>query len=108
MRTARPPEPSFTAIALSRAQVRGLRRSDVTRAPTYASRSARWTGGGSAESLPRATAASLDSGVEPMSLRQLLTYAHDSPEVEALSEAARAEPQRAFVSASLRPYLLAS
>src|SRR3954471_4831876 len=44
----------------------------------------------------------------PMALRQLLTYAHDSPEVEALSDAARLEPQRAFVSASLRPYLLAS
>src|SRR4051812_44115177 len=44
----------------------------------------------------------------PMALRQLLTYAHDSPEVEALSDAARREPQRAFVSASLRPYLLAS
>src|SRR3954462_35079 len=44
----------------------------------------------------------------PMALRQLLTYAHDSPEVEALSDAARSEPQRAFVSASLRPYLLAS
>src|SRR4051812_43314069 len=43
-----------------------------------------------------------------MALRQLLTYAHDSPEVEALTEAARSEPQRAFVSASLRPYLLAS
>src|SRR3954451_18999256 len=43
-----------------------------------------------------------------MALRQLLTYAHESPEVEALSEAARSEPQRAFVSASLRPYLLAS
>ena len=43
-----------------------------------------------------------------MSLRQLLTYAHESPEVEALSEGARTEPQRAFVSASLRPYLLAS
>src|SRR4051812_27635661 len=43
-----------------------------------------------------------------MALRQLLTYAHDSPEVEALTEAARGEPQRAFVAASLRPYLLAS
>src|SRR3954466_11243197 len=43
-----------------------------------------------------------------MALRQLLTYAHESPEVAALSEAARREPQRAFVSASMRPYLLAS
>ena len=43
-----------------------------------------------------------------MSLRQLLRYAHESPEVEALSVAARAQPQRAFVSSSLRPYLLAS
>src|SRR5919198_6542106 len=43
-----------------------------------------------------------------MSLRQLLTYAHESAEVTALSEAARREPQRAFVSASMRPYLLAS
>src|SRR4051812_48233180 len=43
-----------------------------------------------------------------MSLRQLLTYAHDDESVAALSEAARREPQRAFVSGSLRPYLLAS
>ena len=43
-----------------------------------------------------------------MSLRQLLTYAHEDPSVDALSEAAREGPQRAFVSASLRPYLLAS
>ncbi len=43
-----------------------------------------------------------------MALRQLLTYAHDAPEVEALSEASRGAPQRAFVSTSLRPYLLAS
>ncbi|MFN2615973.1 MAG: transcription-repair coupling factor [Thermoleophilaceae bacterium] len=43
-----------------------------------------------------------------MSLRQLLRYAHEDPALEALSEAARREPQRAFVSASLRPYLLAS
>jgi transcription-repair coupling factor (superfamily II helicase) len=41
-------------------------------------------------------------------LRQLLTYAHEDRSVAALAEAARAEPQRAFVSASLRPYLLAS
>jgi transcription-repair coupling factor (superfamily II helicase) len=43
-----------------------------------------------------------------MSLRQVLTYARESPEVTALSEAARSAPQRAFVSASMRPYLLAS
>jgi transcription-repair coupling factor (superfamily II helicase) len=43
-----------------------------------------------------------------MSLRQLLTYAHENESVAALAEAARTEPQRAFVSASLRPYLLAS
>ncbi len=43
-----------------------------------------------------------------MSLRQLLTYAHEDDAVAALSEAARREPQRAFVSASMRPYLLAS
>ena len=43
-----------------------------------------------------------------MSLRQLLTYAHEDASFDALAEAARAEPQRAFVSASLRPYLLAS
>jgi transcription-repair coupling factor (superfamily II helicase) len=41
-------------------------------------------------------------------LRQLLTYAHEDRSVAALAEAARGEPQRAFVSASLRPYLLAS
>ena len=43
-----------------------------------------------------------------MSLRQLLTYAHEDASFDALAEAARSEPQRAFVSASLRPYLLAS
>ncbi|CAN5143751.1 transcription-repair coupling factor [soil metagenome] len=43
-----------------------------------------------------------------MSLRSLLTYAHSDPAVEALTEAARGAPQRAFVSSSLRPYLLAS
>src|SRR5687768_3619039 len=43
-----------------------------------------------------------------MSLRQLLTYAHEDASFDALAEAARTEPQRAFVSASLRPYLLAS
>src|SRR5437763_11159848 len=46
-----------------------------------------------------------------MSLRQLLTYAHENEAVTALAEAARAAdgaPERAFVSASLRPYLLAA
>src|SRR3954471_22216777 len=43
-----------------------------------------------------------------MSLRQLLTYAHDDPSVTALADAARSEPQRAFVSASMRPYLIAA
>jgi transcription-repair coupling factor (superfamily II helicase) len=43
-----------------------------------------------------------------MSLRQLLTYAHQDDAVTALAESARSEPQRAFVSASLRPYLLAA
>ena len=41
----------------------------------------------------------------PMSLRQLLSYAHEDAAVTALSDAARTEPQRAFVSASMRPYL---
>jgi transcription-repair coupling factor (superfamily II helicase) len=41
-------------------------------------------------------------------LRPLLKYAHEDSQVAALAEAARDEPQRAFVSASLRPYLLAS
>ncbi|MGH2763791.1 MAG: transcription-repair coupling factor, partial [Thermoleophilaceae bacterium] len=41
-------------------------------------------------------------------LRALLKYAHEDAEVGALAEAARGESQRAFVSASLRPYLLAS
>ena len=41
-------------------------------------------------------------------LRSLLTYAHHDDSVTTLAEAARAEPQRAFVSWSLRPYLLAS
>ena len=43
-----------------------------------------------------------------MPLRQLLTYAQNDPAVEALASAARSAPQRAFVSASMRPYLLAS
>ena len=43
-----------------------------------------------------------------MSLRQLLTYAHEDPAVDALSEAAAKAPQRVFVSSSLRPYLLAA
>ena len=41
-------------------------------------------------------------------LRSLLTYAKHDPSVSALAEAARGEPQRAFVSASMRPYLLAA
>jgi transcription-repair coupling factor (superfamily II helicase) len=41
-------------------------------------------------------------------LRSLLTYAREDRSVVALAEAAKREPQRAFVSASLRPYLLAS
>ena len=41
-------------------------------------------------------------------LRSLLTYAQHDDSVTALAEAARTEPQRAFVSASMRPYLLAS
>ena len=43
-----------------------------------------------------------------MSLRQLLTYAHEDPAVDALNEAAAQSPQRVFVSSSLRPYLLAA
>src|SRR5688500_4214608 len=41
-------------------------------------------------------------------LRSLLTYAQHDDAVAGLADAAREEPQRAFVSASLRPYLLAS
>jgi transcription-repair coupling factor (superfamily II helicase) len=41
-------------------------------------------------------------------LRPLLRYAQEDASVAALADAARAAPQRAFVSASLRPYLLAS
>jgi transcription-repair coupling factor (superfamily II helicase) len=41
-------------------------------------------------------------------LRSLLTYAQHDPSVSALADAARSEPQRAFVSASMRPYLLAA
>ena len=44
----------------------------------------------------------------PMSLRQLLTYAQNDKAVDRLLEAARDAPQRAFVSSSLRPYLLAA
>ena len=41
-------------------------------------------------------------------LRTLLTYAKHDPSVGALADAARGGPQRAFVSASMRPYLLAA
>jgi transcription-repair coupling factor (superfamily II helicase) len=41
-------------------------------------------------------------------LRSLLTYAKHDESVGALADAARQEPQRVFVSASMRPYLLAS
>jgi len=41
-------------------------------------------------------------------LRPLLRYAEQDESVAALADAARREPQRAFVSASMRPYLLAS
>jgi transcription-repair coupling factor (superfamily II helicase) len=40
-------------------------------------------------------------------LRPLLKYAHEDARVTALAEAARSAPQRAFVSAGMRPYLLA-
>ena len=43
-----------------------------------------------------------------MSLRQLLAYAHQDDAFDALADAARESPQRAFVSASLRPYLVAA
>ena len=45
-----------------------------------------------------------------MALRQLLTYAHQDSAVTALAEAAAngGDAQRAFVSSSLRPYLLAA
>src|SRR5256714_4916233 len=46
-----------------------------------------------------------------MSLRQLLTYAHEDSAVQALADAAAAPnggAERAFVSQSLRPYLLAA
>src|SRR3954470_2346516 len=43
-----------------------------------------------------------------MPLRQLLAYAQREPAVGRLADAAAREPQRAFASASLRPYLLAS
>src|SRR5919112_314239 len=41
-------------------------------------------------------------------LRSLLTYAQHDDSVAKLAADARTEPQRAFVSSSLRPYLLAS
>src|SRR4051794_1510833 len=42
-----------------------------------------------------------------MPLRSLLNYAQRDPAVARLAEAAGREPQRAFASASLRPFLLA-
>src|SRR5438034_3298495 len=50
------------------------------------------------------------SFVLPMSLRALLAYAHEDDGVTALAEAASTarSPERAFVSASMRPYLLAA
>ena len=45
----------------------------------------------------------------PMSLRSLLTYAHEDADVSTLAEAAvPGAGERAFVSASMRPYLLAA
>ncbi len=41
-------------------------------------------------------------------LRQLLKYAHEDDSINALAQAAREAPQRAFVSSSLRPYLLSA
>ncbi len=41
-------------------------------------------------------------------LRSLLTYAQHDDSVSALARDARSSPQRVFVSASMRPYLLAS
>src|SRR5436309_10456544 len=47
-----------------------------------------------------------------MSLRQLLTYAHENDAVTALADAARERgdgtAERAFVSSSLRPYLISA
>ncbi|HWH44981.1 MAG TPA: transcription-repair coupling factor [Thermoleophilaceae bacterium] len=43
-----------------------------------------------------------------MSLRQLLSYAHENDELHRLAESARASSQRVFVSQSLRPFLLAA
>jgi transcription-repair coupling factor (superfamily II helicase) len=44
-----------------------------------------------------------------MSLRQLLTYAHENPEVrELIAASTNGGSERVFVSASLRPYLLAA
>ena len=43
-----------------------------------------------------------------MSLRSLLTHARRNGDVRALSDAAQEGPQRAFVSAGLRPFLLAA
>src|SRR5947207_5748406 len=42
-----------------------------------------------------------------MPLRQLLAYAQREPAFSRVADAAVREPQRAFASASLRPYLLA-
>src|SRR5256885_2367124 len=45
----------------------------------------------------------------PMSLRSLLSYAHEDPDVTTLADAARpGARERAFVSGSMRPYLLAA
>src|SRR5881275_2810982 len=45
----------------------------------------------------------------PMSLRSLLSYAHEDADVTALAGAARpGARERAFVSGSMRPYLLAA
>ena len=43
-----------------------------------------------------------------MSLKPLLTYALESEELSSLGEGLRRKRQSAFVSASMRPYLLAS
>src|SRR3954467_14541866 len=56
-------------------------------------------------------AETLLESVLAMSLRSLLTYAHENPDVQRLADAASngaSGGERAFVSASLRPYLLAA
>ena len=73
-------------------------------------RSSAWSSEPRAPTAPQnqSTSRAAPPGGRSCMLRSLLSYARKRPRSRLSAEAARREPQRAFVSASLRPYLLAS